>query len=67
MTGEKLTDAELSEIKRNRPGTRASFACEGIYFTAEEEALFDEMDRDRLKGDDRIERIRQFCRAKGYL
>jgi hypothetical protein len=59
-----LTDAELAEIRRRRPGVRASFACEGIQFTPAEEALFDEMDHERLTPDERIERIRQFCRAE---
>ena len=36
----RLTDSELAEIKRRRPGVRASLACEGMVLTAEEEALF---------------------------
>jgi len=48
----RLTDAELAEIRRRRPGVRASLACEGMYLTAEEEALFEQMDRDRLTPDE---------------
>jgi len=40
----RLTDSELAEIKRRRPGVRASLACSGMYLTAEEEALFEQMD-----------------------
>jgi hypothetical protein len=65
MTNERrLTDAELAEIRRRRPGVRTSLACEGLYLTAEEEALFDQMDRERLTGDERAARIIQYARAK---
>jgi hypothetical protein len=60
----RLTDAELAEIRRRRPGVRASLACEGLYLTAEEEALFEQMDRERLTADQRAERIVQFQLAK---
>ena len=61
---DRLTDAELAEIRRRRPGARASLACEGLYLSAEEEALFEEMDKERLTADQRAERIFQFHRAK---
>jgi hypothetical protein len=60
----RLTDAELAEIRRWRPGVRASLACEGLYLTAEEEALFEQMDKERLTADDRAARIVQFHRAR---
>jgi hypothetical protein len=60
----RLSDAELAEIRRRRPGVRASLACEGIYLTAEEEALFEQMDRERLTADQRAERIVQLSRAR---
>ena len=60
----KLSDAELAEIRRRRPGVRASLACEGIYLTAEEEALFEEFDNERLTPDQRTERIVAFIRAQ---
>jgi hypothetical protein len=60
----RLTDAELAEIRRRRPGVRASLACEGLYLTPEEEALFEEMDRERLTGDQRAARIVQFSREQ---
>jgi hypothetical protein len=60
----RLTDAELTEIRRRRPGVRASLACEGMYLTAEEEALFDQMDRERLTPDESAQRIIEFSRAK---
>jgi hypothetical protein len=60
----RLTNAELAEIRRRRPDVRASLACEGLYLTAEEEALFEQMDRERLTADQRAARIVQFSRAK---
>ena len=60
----RLTDAEIAEIRRRRPGVRASLACEGMILTAEEEALFDEMERERLTPDDGAKRILEFSRAK---
>ena len=62
-----LTDAELDEIRRRRPGVRASFACEGIQFTAEDEALFEQLDRERLGADERAQRIIEISRAKRRL
>src|SRR5437899_4860290 len=44
----RLTDTEIAEIHRRRPGVRVSLACGGMYLTAEEEALFERMDRERL-------------------
>ncbi len=60
----KLTDAELAEIRHRRPGMRASLACEGIHFTPEEEALFDQMERERLTPEERARRINEFCGVK---
>ncbi len=59
-----LTDAELAEIRRRRPGVRASLACEGMVLTVEEEALFEQMDKERLTLDECAQRIIQFSRAK---
>ena len=59
-----LTDEEIAEIRRRRPGVRASFACEGIHFTAEEEELFEQIDRERLTPDERAARIIEVSRAK---
>jgi len=65
MNGQhRLTEAALAEIRRRRPSVRASFACEGIYFTADDEALFEQMDRERLTADDRAARIIEISRAK---
>jgi hypothetical protein len=65
MSGrQRMTDAEIAEIRRRRPGVRASLACEGMHLTAEEEALFDQMDKERLTPDECAQRIIQFSRAK---
>ena len=61
---DRLTDAELAEIRRRRPGARTSLACEGLYLSAEEEALFEQMDKERLTADQRAERIVEFSRAR---
>ncbi len=65
MSGrQRMTDAKIAEIRRRRPGVRASLACEGMHLTAEEEALFDQMDKERLTADECAQRIVQFSRAK---
>lgn len=60
----RLTDADIAEIRRRRPAVRASLACEGMYLTAEEEALFRLMDEERLTPDEAAKRIAEFSRAK---
>jgi hypothetical protein len=60
----RLTDAELAEIRRRRPGVRTSLACEGLVLTAEEEVLFEAMDKERLTPDECAQRIIQFSRSK---
>jgi hypothetical protein len=60
----RLTDAEVAEIRRRRPGVRASLACEGMYLTAEEEALFDQMEQERLTPDERAKRLLELSRAE---
>ena len=59
-----LTDAEVAEIRRRRPGVRASLACEGMHLTAEEEALFEQMDKERLTPEDSARRILEFHRER---
>jgi hypothetical protein len=61
----RLTDAELAEIRRRRP-VRTSLACEGMHLTAEEEALFDQMDREGLTPDECAQRIIELSRAKRH-
>jgi hypothetical protein len=60
----RRTDTEVAEIRRRRPGVRVSLACEGLYLTDEEEALFEQMDRERLTPDQRAARIVQYVHAK---
>ena len=61
---DRLTDAEVVEIRGRRPGVRASLACEGMRLTAEEEALFEQFDRERLTPDQRRDRLLEFTRAQ---
>jgi hypothetical protein len=60
----KLTDAELAEAKRNFAEARASLACEGIYLTDEEEALFNSLQAQRLSHEECRRRLVEFSRAK---
>ena len=60
----RLTAEELAAIKRERPGVRASLACEGIELTPDEEALFVQFDRERLTPDQRQERILEYLRRR---
>jgi|GEM_PF-3229817 len=54
---DRLTEDEIAELRRRRPGVRASLACEGMVLTAEEEALFEQFDQERLTVDQRRDRI----------
>jgi hypothetical protein len=64
MRSTRLTDDELAAIKRERPGVRASLACEDIELTPEEEALFVQFDGERLTPDQRQERILEYLRRR---
>ena len=61
---DRLTDDEIAEIRRRRPGVRASLACEGMVLTAEEEALFEQFDRERLTADQRRDRMLAYVHAR---
>jgi len=61
---DRLTDAELAEILRRRPGVRASLACEGMVLTTEEEALFEQFDRERLTMREREARLLAWSRIR---
>ncbi len=45
------------EAERSRREAEASLACEGLYLTDEQRALFDEFDAKNLPDDERIKRI----------
>jgi hypothetical protein len=60
----KLTDAELAAARTNRAQGEASLACEGIYLTAEEKALFDRFERERLPHAECRRQLRQFYRQQ---
>jgi hypothetical protein len=59
-----ITNQELAEIRRRRPGVRASLACEGMVLSAEEEALFEQMDAERLTPAKRRERVLAFAHER---
>ena len=65
MTGtRRLTDTELEAAKRNRANGEASLACEGIYLTPEESAMFDRFEAERLPHDQRRRQLIAFSRAR---
>ncbi|CAB3802564.1 hypothetical protein LMG28614_05643 [Paraburkholderia ultramafica] len=59
-----LTDEELAATKRRREAGEASLACEGIYLSAEEKALFDRFEAERLPPDECRRQIIAYVRAK---
>ncbi len=59
-----LTDAELAEIQRRRPGSLVSLACEGMYLTPEEHTLVAQMDHEHLGPDARTPRIVAYVLAR---
>ena len=65
MTGRsRLSDAELAAAKHNFAEAKASLACEGIYLTAEEEALFTSFEVQRLSHEECRRQLMEFCRAR---
>jgi hypothetical protein len=60
----RLGDAEVVSAKYNFAEAKASLACEGIYLTEEEEALFRCFEEERLPHEECRRRLVEFCRAK---
>jgi hypothetical protein len=60
----RLSDAELAQSKLNFAKAQASLACEGMYLTEAEEALFREFDEERLSPDEVRRRALAFCRSQ---
>lgn len=59
-----LSDTEIAELRRRRPGVRASLACENLLLTADEEALFEQFDREGLTMQQREGRLIAWSRAR---
>lgn len=59
-----LTDDELEAAKRNLAEAKASLACEGIYLSSEEDALFKRFEDERLPHDERRRQLIVFSRRK---
>jgi hypothetical protein len=60
----KLTDAELAAARYNHAQGEASLACEGIHLSAEEKALFDQFERERLPHAESRRQLIQFYRQR---
>ncbi len=59
-----LTDAEVDASKRNRAAGEVSLACEGLFLTPEETALFDQFERDRVPHTEARRQLIAFSRAR---
>ena len=59
-----LTDDELARARYNLVQPKASLACEGMYLTAEEEALFKSFEDERLPHSECRRRLIAFSRAR---
>jgi RNase adaptor protein for sRNA GlmZ degradation len=60
----QLSDAEIASAKHDLAEAKASLACEGIYLTAEEKALFVRFEEQRLSHDECRRQLTEFCREK---
>ena len=60
-----LTDTELAAAKFNLLEAKASLACEGIYLTQEEDALFARFQAERLPHDECRRQILEYCLSFG--
>jgi hypothetical protein len=60
----RLSDTELVNAKKRRRAGEVSLACEGLYLTAEEKALFDRFERERLPHDECRRQIAEYIRAR---
>jgi hypothetical protein len=63
MPAPHLTEAQVAEIRRRRPGVRASLAIEDLYLTAHEERMLDQFEAERLTPEQRRERVRAYGRS----
>ncbi len=60
----QLTDAELAAARRNRIAGEASLACEGLFLSAEESAMFDRFEQERLPHDECRRQLIAYSRAR---
>jgi hypothetical protein len=63
MHERRLNDAELAAASHNLREAKASLACEGIFLTPAEDALFQRLEDERLPHDECRRQILAFCRA----
>jgi len=59
-----LNDEELAAAKYNLKEAKASFACEGIYLSDEENALFEKFEEQRISHDERLKLIIEYSRSR---
>ena len=57
-----MTAEQIAEIRRRRPGVRASLAIEGLRLTSEEERMLDQFDSEGLTPEQRRECVRAYGR-----
>lgn len=59
----RLAEEQVAEIRRRRPGVRASLAIEGLRLNADEERMLDQFEAERLTPEQRRERVRAYGRS----
>jgi hypothetical protein len=57
---EKLSVKQTQASRQRRKGAQASLACEGVYLTDEEIALFEHMEKERMPFEQRMEYIKDY-------
>ena len=62
-----LNDAELAAAKYNLLEAKASLACEGIYLTPEEDALFARFEAERLPHEECRRQLIEYSRRRRGL
>jgi hypothetical protein len=63
-TEKTARERRIDEIWSQRAAARVSLACEDLFLTAEEEELFDQMERDGCDEDEMIRRVREYNTMK---
>ena len=63
---EKLTDEQVQKLIKGRKKAMVSLACEGMYLTDEDIALFEFMEREKMTPEQRVALLKEDFR-KRYL
>ena len=58
----KFDDRQMRDIRKRARAAKATMACEDIYLTPEEEALFEQMNKDRIPFEQRRKTLDAYIR-----